>query len=44
VLFFSSFFLEKNEAKKSSLLSNRVAFKGVRSDRDTRYVINEWIL
>jgi hypothetical protein len=33
VLFLSSFFLEKNEAKKASLLSNRVAFKGVRSDR-----------
>jgi len=32
-LFLSSFFLEKNEAKKASLLSNRVASKGVRSDR-----------
>ncbi len=27
-----SFFLEKNETKKSSLLSNRSAFKGVRRD------------
>jgi len=33
VLVLSSFFLEKNEAKKASLLSNRFAFKGVRSDK-----------
>ena len=31
-LFLSSFFLEKNEAKKSSLFSNRFAFKVVHSD------------
>jgi len=30
-----SFFLEKNETKKSSSLSNRCAFKGVRDDRHT---------
>jgi len=36
-LFLSSFFLEKNEAKKSSLLSNRFAFKVVRRDK-THYV------
>jgi len=40
-LFFSSFFLEKNEAKKSSWLSNRFAFKGVRHDKDTLCVIDE---
>jgi len=35
-----SFFLEKNETKKSSLLSNRSAFKGVRSDKSTLRVID----
>jgi len=28
-------FLEKNEVKKASSLSNRFAFKGVRDDNDT---------
>jgi len=32
-LLFSSFFLEKNEAKKASYFSNRFAFKGVRYDK-----------
>ena len=32
-LILSSFFLEKNEAKKASWLSNRFAFKGVRHDK-----------
>jgi len=32
-LLFSSFFLEKNEVKKASWLSNRFAFKGVRHDK-----------
>jgi len=32
-LVLSSFFLEKNEAKKASWLSNRFAFKGVRHDK-----------
>jgi nicotinamide-nucleotide amidase len=39
-LLFSSFFLEKNEAKKASWLSNRSAFKGVRHDKGTLCVIN----
>ncbi|EIF52119.1 hypothetical protein SULAR_01400 [Sulfurovum sp. AR] len=41
VLFLSSFFLEKNEAKKSSLFSNRFAFKGVHSDKNTLRVIDK---
>jgi len=32
-LFLSSFFLEKNEAKKASSLSNHFASKGVRDDK-----------
>jgi len=39
-LLFSSFFLEKNEAKKSLCLSNRSAFKGVRHNKGTLCVIN----
>jgi hypothetical protein len=35
-LFLSSFFLEKNEAKKASSLSNRFAFKGVWDDMYTQ--------
>jgi len=34
-LFLSSFFLEKNETKRSSLFSNRFAYKGVHNDRHT---------
>ena len=41
VLFLSSFFLEKNEAKKSSLFSNRFAFKGVHNDKAHLRVINK---
>jgi len=40
VLFLSSFFLEKNEAKKASLLSNCFAYKGVRRDRHAIRVID----
>jgi len=39
-LIFSSFFLEKNEAKKASFLSNRSAYKGVRNDKAHIRVIN----
>ena len=42
-LFLSSFFLEKNEAKKASFLSNRSAFKGVRNDKAHYCVINKGI-